>query len=112
VLSAYGTFEIGIENYAISETRKETRVETQVRPKDQPTSDRVEIGSQDRTPTPLPSDEQLFAEALAEKLGQPADQMGINFAEITSQHAMSGVNNGYFLAVHQGDICSFTNYEN
>ncbi|MFN2265058.1 MAG: hypothetical protein ACK2UM_12420 [Anaerolineales bacterium] len=102
-LSACGTFEIGIENNAIPETQEETRVETQVRPTDQPTSERVEIDSQDKTPTPLPSDEQLIAEALANKLGQPADQLGISFAEITSQHAMGGVSNGYYLAFHQDD---------
>ncbi len=103
VLSACGTFEIGIENNVIPETQEETRVETQVKATDQPTSEIVEIGSQDETPTPLPSDEQQIAAALAEKLGQPADQLGVSFAAITDQHAMGGVSNGYYLAVHQGD---------
>jgi hypothetical protein len=103
VLSACGTFEIGIENNVNPETQEETRVETQVKATDQPTSESVEIGSKDETPTPLPSDEQQIAAALAEKLGQPADQLGVSFAAITDQHAMGGVSNGYFLAAKQGD---------
>jgi len=103
VLSACGTFEVGIENNVIPETQEETRVETQVEATAQPTSESVEIGSQDETPTPLQSDEQQIAAALAEKLGQPADQLGVSYAAITDQHAMGGVSNGYYLAANQGN---------
>ena len=92
-LPACGTFEVGIENNFVPETPEMSAV---------PESTAVPT-SQPETQIPIMNDEQAVAAALAEKLGQPADQLGVSFAAITGQHAMGGVSNGYYLAVNQGD---------
>ena len=92
-LPACGTFEVGIENNFVPETPEMSAV---------PESTAVPT-SQPETQIPIMNDEQAIAAALAEKLGQPVDQLAISFAALTGQHAMGGVSNGYFLAAKQGD---------
>lgn len=104
-LTACGTFEIGIENNVNLETQVptqlETPLETQVATQAAPTSENVDIVSPVETPTPVPSDEQQIAAALAEKFGQSADQLGITVNTISGDHATGGISNGYFLAARE-----------
>jgi hypothetical protein len=99
ILAACGTFEIGIENNVVPETQEQTPIATQAQPVDQ----NVDLIETPPIATPVPSDEQLIAAALAEKFNQPAEQLGISFAAITADHAKGGISNGYFLAVKQGN---------
>ncbi len=94
-LAACGTFEVGIETNTILDPQFEV---TEV-----PTSEIVDPTVPVPTQTPIPTDEQLIALALADELDQPADQLAINMESITDLHATGGVGNGYFLAARQGD---------
>ena len=94
-LTACGTFEIGIENNVL--------LETQVEFTEQPTIEVVDIPTQEATQTPIPSDQQLIATAIAEQIGKPVDQLDITVTTITGRHATGFVDNGYFLAAKQDD---------
>lgn len=89
-LAACGTFEIGIEN--------NVNPENEVEITEQPTSEIENIVTPVATRTPIPTDEQLIAAAIADNIGQPLDQLEITVTTIIGPHATGIVDNGYFLA--------------
>lgn len=97
LLSACGTLEIGIEN--------NFPVETAIFPPALETPQDTELATQqpEQTQEASLTEEQLIIAALEQKLGQPAEELGVVIDSIDNGHASGGVSNGFFLAAKQGD---------
>jgi hypothetical protein len=97
LLSACGTLEIGIENNFPVET-------ADILPATEPPQVTVVPTQQpEQTQEATLTDEQQIALALEQKLGQPAEQLGVVINTMDGEHATGGVSNGYFLAAKQGE---------
>lgn len=97
LLSACGTFEIGVENNFPIET-----VDI-IPPTDTPQDTAVPIQQAEQTQAPVLTDEQVIAAALSEKLIRPVEELGVSFDALTTEYAKGLVGMGYFLAAKQGD---------
>jgi hypothetical protein len=90
LLTACGTFEIGIEQVIEQESTSEASSTPPVEPS-------AEIN--EPTPTPYNEDELAIRGALAARLGVPAEELQFSINQNTGTHAMGNVSNGYFIAV-------------
>jgi hypothetical protein len=93
LLSACGTFEIGVENIA-------EQGETPIVP-----SPTVEVESTEEifepTLTPVNEDELFIRGALAERLGVEPEDFQFAISQNTGTHIMGNLSNGYFVAVKE-----------
>ena len=97
LLAACGTFEVGFENNPDSETQATTLIET----REDPTSEITDQPTAIITATPIPSEEQLIADDVAEYFGLPTDQLEIHVTNISGNYAYGFIENSYFIAVKQ-----------
>jgi hypothetical protein len=92
-LAGCGTFEIGIESNTMPETNIQIVEEPVDTPSISPTAEPPE--------QPLQSEEAAIEAALAEKLGYSIGEVPFAVTQMTENHAVGNVSNGYFLAARQ-----------
>lgn len=95
ILTACGTFEVGVENNPLPILPTQAEESS---PVSAPT-----LLPEEPTAEPELSDEQAIKIALGDKLGLSMEDMPFAVSEISDQHAKGGVGNAYFLASkHEG----------
>lgn len=98
-LAACSTLEVGIEENPEPEFPGSPNQEVPA----SPTLAEIVESTAEPTSTVEQSDELLIVKAIADQLGQPIDQVNINVTNIAGIYAYGSLDNGYFLAIKQGD---------
>jgi hypothetical protein len=91
LLTACGTFEVGVEDSAQGQV---TPVAASPTVSVEPTEEIIEP-----TPTPFNEDEMFIRGAVAERLGLEPENLPFEITQNTGTYAMGSVSNGYFIAV-------------